>query len=127
MTLWQGLEIFKKCLLIDEDQLLKVLNRAPSQTQVIKNYLKELGQFLGGLTIAQNRPILAREIDLKQLLIESYQFEKMKLVVTFVCRILKESEKSTIFKVHNPWINANLQILRELNDYSHMTQQEEIN
>jgi uncharacterized protein YjgD (DUF1641 family) len=52
MTLWQGLEIFKKCLLIDEDQLLKVLNRAPSQTQVIKNYLKELGQFLGGMTIA---------------------------------------------------------------------------
>lgn len=42
----------------------------------------------------------------------------MKLVVTFVCRILKESERSSVFKVHNPWINANLQILREIFDYS---------
>ncbi len=56
----------------------------------IKPYLMNLGTFLGIMTVAQNRPILARELDIKQLLVEAYASEKMKYVVTFVCRIFKE-------------------------------------
>lgn len=42
----------------------------------------------------------------------------MKYVIFFVCRILKECSKSTIFKFQNPWVKANLEILRELYDWS---------
>lgn len=56
----------------------------------IKQYLINLGQFVGLLTVANNRPIYAKELDIKQLLVEGFTSEKMKYVVTFVCRILKE-------------------------------------
>jgi CCR4-NOT transcription complex subunit 1 len=67
--------------------------------------------------VGGNRPILAKELDIKQLLVEGFTSKKLKLVVTFVCRILKECSKSSIFKHHNPWIKANLEILREIYDY----------
>ena len=73
---------------------------------------------MGGLTVANNRPILAKELDIKQLLVEGFTSEKLKLVVTFVCRIFKECAKSSIFKQTNPWIKANLEILREIYDYA---------
>lgn len=70
-TITQALEIFKKCMLIDEELFNKV-SRANSQASVIKLYLSNLGQFIGGLTVAANRPIFTRELDLKQLLIEGF-------------------------------------------------------
>lgn len=45
---------------------------------------------MGGLTVAGNRPIYAKELDLKKLLVESYYSDKLRLVVIFVCRIFKE-------------------------------------
>lgn len=81
---------------------------------VIKQYLIYLGQFVGLLTVANNRPIYAKELDIKQLLVEGFTSEKMKYVVTFVSRILKECQKSTIFKNQNPWVKANLDILKEI-------------
>ncbi len=86
----------------------------------IKPYLMNLGTFLGIMTVAQNRPILARELDIKQLLVEAYASEKMKYVVTFVCRIFKECQKSNIFKANNPWIKAVLEILKEINEWAFM-------
>lgn len=73
-----------------------------------------LGSFLGGLTVASNRPLFAKELDLKKLLVEAYFTEKIDLVVLFVCKIFKECAKSSVFKPVNPWIKANLEILREI-------------
>jgi CCR4-NOT transcription complex subunit 1 len=73
---------------------------------------------LGILTVAINRPIYAKELDLKQMLVEGFTSEKLKLTVFFVCRILKECQKSTVFKHQNPWVKAILEILREIYDYS---------
>ena len=64
--------------------------------------------------MAGNRPIYAKELDIKQVLVESFTSNKMKLVVTFVCRILKECSKSIIFKYQNPWVKANLEIIKEI-------------
>ena len=52
MTLFQIKQIFKKCMLIDEDELAKVIN--PQQgTIVLKNFVSSLGTFLGCLTLAK--------------------------------------------------------------------------
>ena len=103
-------------MLIDEELFAKVV-RSNIQGSLIKQYLINLGQFLGGITIASNRPILSREIDLKQLLLEAYtNQDRLKYVITFVCRILKECNKSSIFKISNPWIAALLSLLREIYD-----------
>lgn len=69
------------------------------------------------MTLAQNRPIFNKEIDLKQLLIQGFQDRNRRLTVVFVSRVLKESTKSHIFRVGNPWINSLLQVLREIYDY----------
>ena len=74
-----------------------------------------LGQFLGSLTLAKNRPIHSKELDLKQLLLQGYQHESRRSIIAFVCRIVKEANKSLIFcKVSNPWINGILQIMAEI-------------
>jgi len=38
----------------------------------IKQYLKTLGQFLGQLTLARNRPIKNKELDIKQMLVHGF-------------------------------------------------------
>lgn len=84
---------------------------------LIKQYLNLLGNFLGLLTVANNRPIYAKELDIKQLLVEGFSTEKMKYVITFVCRILRECQRSLVFKHQNPWVKANLEILKEIYDW----------
>jgi len=64
--------------------------------------------------LASSRPILSKELDMKQLLLQGFAHDNRKLVITFVCRILKEAHRSQIFKVSNPWVNGLLQILREI-------------
>ena len=82
----------------------------------IKAYLKTLGQFLGQLTLGRNRPIRIDELDIKQLLIQGFQHEGRRLIISFSCNIIKECQKSLVFKVQNPWLNGILQILREIID-----------
>jgi CCR4-NOT transcription complex subunit 1 len=115
LTISVIMDLFRKCMLINEDMLNQVHSqRAQQGVSFIKQYMIQLGQFLGLLTVANNRPIYAKELDIKQLLVEGFTSEKMKYVVTFVCRILKECQKSTIFKNQNPWVKANLDILKEI-------------
>ena len=112
-------EIFQRCLLIDEVEFNKVANKVGGTTGTIsqiKQYLKTLGQFLGQLTLARHRPIRSDELDIKQMLIHGFQHENRKLVISFVCNIIKECTKSFIFKVQNPWLSGILQILREMID-----------
>lgn len=66
------------------------------------------------MTLAGNRPLYQKELDLKQLLVEGYESDKKKLVVTFVCRILKACQNSFVFKSQNPWVKANLEVLKEI-------------
>ena len=75
------LEIFTRCLMIDEEKLVKVVQSgAPGGGSPIKKYLICLGEFVGGLTVANNRPLYARELDVKKLLVEAFFSEKLKLV-----------------------------------------------
>lgn len=56
---------------------------------------------------------------MKKLLVEAFfsDKDKLRLVVTFICRVMKECIKSAIFnRPQNPWIKANLEILREIHE-----------
>jgi CCR4-NOT transcription complex subunit 1 len=57
------------------------------------------------------------------LLVEGFNSDKLKLTVFFVCRILKECQKSTVFKHNNPWVKAILEILREIYDFGQANNQ----
>ena len=54
-----------------------------------RSLLKNLGAWLGLLTIAKKRPVLARRLDLKELILEGYGHGRLIAVIPFVCKILE--------------------------------------
>ena len=75
-----------------------------------------LGTFLGTITLGSNRPLLTREFDLKQTLLEALDQgpQKVRLVVPFVSKVIKETTKSQVFKPSNPFVMGLLQVLKEI-------------
>lgn len=81
-----------------------------------RSLLKNLGHWLGMLTIGRNRPILHDDIDLKSLVLEAYTKGQQELlyVVPFVAKVLESAAKSKVFKPPNPWTMAIMNVLAEL-------------
>ncbi|XP_071959089.1 CCR4-NOT transcription complex subunit 1-like isoform X2 [Antedon mediterranea] len=83
-----------------------------------RSLLKNLGHWLGMLTLAKNKPILQINIDLKELILEAYHNERSELellyVVPFVAKIIESCVKSKVFKPPNPWTMAVMGVLAEL-------------
>ncbi|CAG4984058.1 unnamed protein product [Parnassius apollo] len=81
-----------------------------------RSLLKNLGHWLGMLTLARNQPILHVDIDLKALLLEAYHKGQQELlyVVPFVAKVLESCAKSVVFKPPNPWTMALMNVLAEL-------------
>ena len=52
---------------------------------VQKNQLKNMGMWIGEITLKKNSPILLSEIDFKDLLVNSFVLDKLDMVLDFVC------------------------------------------
>lgn len=85
-----------------------------------RSLLKNLGHWLGMLTLARNKPILQIDIDLKSLLVEAYHKGQQELlyVVPFVAKVLESCAKSKVFRPPNPWTMAIMNVLAELHQES---------
>ncbi|XP_077972852.1 CCR4-NOT transcription complex subunit 1-like [Styela clava] len=83
-----------------------------------RSLLKNLGHFLGMLTLPKNKPILFEDIDLKSLLYEANMkgAQELLYVVPFVAKILESVGKSRVFKLPNPWTEAIIGALVELHN-----------
>ncbi|CAD7969918.1 unnamed protein product, partial [Amoebophrya sp. A120] len=101
-------------------QLLEVENlrnygRNFLQYQMI---LKNCAHFLGQLTLAQNRPLKSKFLDLKGLLKLADEQEELQglvgIVLPFVTTILRSCKASKVFCPKNPWTEAILTRLAEL-------------
>ncbi|XP_055387570.1 CCR4-NOT transcription complex subunit 1 [Condylostylus longicornis] len=81
-----------------------------------RSLLKNLGHWLGMLTLGRSRPILMLDLDLKSLLVEAYHKGQQELlyVVPFVAKVLESCSKSKVFKPPNPWTMAIMNVLAEL-------------
>jgi hypothetical protein len=112
-TLQQASLLFKKCMLIDEDDFSKVTSTQAGPA-ALGGYVASLGSFVGAMTLAKNEPLRTGHLDLKQILLESCPVKNKRLAILFVCRILKETEASRVFNLRNPWIGSLLQSLREM-------------
>ena len=55
-----------------------------------------------------------RDLDLKALVLESYQTGHMIAVIPFVAKVLEPAKDSIIFKPPNPWTAAVLGLLKEI-------------
>ncbi|XP_031805813.1 CCR4-NOT transcription complex subunit 1 isoform X9 [Sminthopsis crassicaudata] len=81
-----------------------------------RSLLKNLGHWLGMITLAKNKPILHTDLDVKSLLLEAYVKGQQELlyVVPFVAKVLESSVRSVVFRPPNPWTMAIMNVLAEL-------------
>eukprot|EP01012_Entosiphon_sulcatum_P039609 TRINITY_DN5237_c0_g1_i1.p1 TRINITY_DN5237_c0_g1~~TRINITY_DN5237_c0_g1_i1.p1 ORF type:complete len:2313 (-),score=417.20 TRINITY_DN5237_c0_g1_i1:44-6982(-) len=81
-----------------------------------RSLLKNIGSWLGLLTIARNKPLLHKNLNLKDLLFEALETGKLIAVVPFVAKVLEHCAESKIFKPPNPWVQGILMLLVEIHE-----------
>jgi CCR4-NOT transcription complex subunit 1 len=88
--------------------------------QADRTILKNLGTFLGLQTLARNKPVLHRDLDLKALVLYAFEHGQMSmmLLVPFVAKVLDTSQYSRIFHAPNPWLMSMLGLFKELHSIS---------
>lgn len=79
-----------------------------------RSLLKNLGSWLGHLTIEKNKPILQKDLDLKNLLFDAYENGKLIAVIPFVCKVLNHCQNSKVIKPPNPWVMGLISLLAEI-------------
>ncbi|XP_071726639.1 uncharacterized protein [Rutidosis leptorrhynchoides] len=79
-----------------------------------RSLLKNLGGWLGKITISRNHVLRAREIDPKSLIIEAYEKGLMIAVIPFTSKILEACHNSLAYQPPNPWTMGILGLLAEL-------------
>ncbi|KAF2398332.1 Not1-domain-containing protein [Trichodelitschia bisporula] len=83
-----------------------------------RNHLKQLGSWLGSLTLARDKPIKHRNISFRDLLLEAHASNRLLFVVPFACKVLVAVQESKIYRPPNPWTVEILRLLVELYHYA---------
>lgn len=100
------------------DHSRRLLLAGKTRTDADRTHVKNMGAWLGRITLARNRPILARELDIKAVILEAYESGRMVVVVAFAAKLLEHCRPSTVFGLPNPWTHAILRLLREIYEVS---------
>ncbi|GAB2232300.1 hypothetical protein Drorol1_Dr00011332, partial [Drosera rotundifolia] len=79
-----------------------------------RSLLKNLGSWLGKLTIGRNQVLTARDIDPKSLIVEAYEKGLMIAVIPFTSKILEPCQSSLAYRPPNPWTMGILSLLAEI-------------
>ncbi|KAF7231942.1 hypothetical protein EG68_05811 [Paragonimus skrjabini miyazakii] len=77
--------------------------------------LKNLGNFLGLITLARNKPLLHDDLNVKDLIYEAYHKGPIssQYVIPFVARVVRGAANSIVFRPPNPWTMGILRVFRE--------------
>ncbi|KAD3069237.1 hypothetical protein R6Q59_016720 [Mikania micrantha] len=79
-----------------------------------RSLLKNLGGWLGKITIGRNHVLRANQIDPKALIIEAYEKGLMIAVIPFTSKILESCSNSLAYQPPNPWTMGVLALLAEI-------------
>ena len=101
---------------------LKALLDAEKTTQSTseRTVLKNLASWLGLTTLAQERPILHRNLAFKDLLLQGYESGRLIVAIPFVCKVLEHCSSTRAFQPPNPWLMAILRLLVELYQFANL-------
>ncbi|ANB15785.1 CCR4-NOT core subunit CDC39 [Sugiyamaella lignohabitans] len=114
-------ELELHCLKITYFHITQLLNSPDTISSSDKRtQLKNLGHWLGSMTLARDRPILHKNVAFKKLLIEGYDLGKLAVVLPFVCKTLERASSSTVFLPPNPWLMGLMHVLSELYQYAEL-------
>ncbi|KAE8150549.1 CCR4-Not complex component, Not1-domain-containing protein [Aspergillus avenaceus] len=99
----------------------KLLNsEATLNSSTDRGHLKNLGLWLGSLTIAKDKPVKHKNVYFKGLLLEGYDSQRLTIVIPFTCKVLVQATKSTVFNPPNPWLMDILALLMELYHFAEL-------
>jgi CCR4-NOT transcription complex subunit 1 len=110
---------------------IKALLRSPRIVSVAaeRTLLKNLGSWLGSITLARNKPLIHKQLALKariqfpgrlsdllfqELILEAYEKGRLLAVIPFAAKILESCAKSKIFAPPNVWVMAIMRLLAEI-------------
>lgn len=79
-----------------------------------RTMIKNLAEWINLNTIQRNKPVLYRDINVKELLLVGYENGKLYAVLAFVCTLLSGCFDSKVFNVSNYWIKSLLSLLLEI-------------
>ncbi|EJF62472.1 Not1-domain-containing protein [Dichomitus squalens LYAD-421 SS1] len=82
--------------------------------------LKNVGSWLGSITLARDRPIKHKNLSFKDLLIEGYDNNRLVVAIPFVCKTLEPAARSKVFRPPNPWLMAVISLLTELYHFAEL-------
>ena len=85
-----------------------------------RTLLKNLGSWLGAITLAKNKPIKHKNVAFKELLLEGYDSNRLIVSIPFVCKVVEQCNKSRIFKSPNPWLMGIMKLLAELYHFAEL-------
>jgi len=85
--------------------------------------LKNLAVSLSQVTLFKNKPLLSKDINIKEMLCEAYENGKLLIAINFVCKFLEQTPKSKIFHTKNPWVVDILTLLKEIHDQNYIIPQ----
>ncbi|KAJ1918240.1 CCR4-NOT core subunit cdc39 [Mycoemilia scoparia] len=108
--------VLSKCILFETyTNIYKLMNAASTvSSSRDRLQLKNLGSWLGGLTVSRDRPILRENVSFKALLLQGYESDRLIVAIPFVCKVLEQCSKSKVFKPPNPWLMGIMKVLSEL-------------
>lgn len=112
-------ELEKEVLRTTLDAAKKLLSSEKIKTSTQeRSLLKNLGSWLGRITLARSKPLLYRDLNVKELLWDAYESGRLIAVVAFIAKVLEGAQDSPVFRPPNPWTMGMLGALRELYDVS---------
>ncbi|CAN6860963.1 unnamed protein product [Brassica oleracea] len=79
-----------------------------------RSLLKNLGSWLGKVTIGRNRVLRACEIDPKSLIIDAYEKGLLIAILPFTAKVLESCQSSIAYQPPNPWTMPILGLLSEI-------------
>ncbi|KAI6196201.1 hypothetical protein M3Y94_01080700 [Aphelenchoides besseyi] len=85
----------------------------------VKEKLRNIGTFIGLLTLARDIPILASTADFKRMLIDAMakkDSQRICLMVVLITHLLKYCERSIIFKKDCTWVSRLIALLKEVHE-----------
>ncbi|CAI9279427.1 unnamed protein product [Lactuca saligna] len=100
-------ETYKNCKILLRSELIQT----SSEQRLL---LKNLGGWLGMITIGRNRALLSKHIDPKSLIIEAYEKGLMIGIIPFTSKVLEPCKGSLAYQPPNPWTMGILGLLAEI-------------
>ncbi len=77
--------------------------------------LSNLGRWIGCLTLALDKPIWRKLLDVKLVLLDAVKRGRLVAVLPFFVEVLSACDESSVFRLPNPWLAAILRTIRDLN------------